>query len=66
VTEFLSPAQLAEFLGISRDTIYNWRYLRQGPPAVRVGGQVRFRRSDVERWLQENEEEPRRQAVSRG
>lgn len=51
--DFLSPAQLADLLGVSAATIYRLRYARRGPPAYRIGGQVRFRREDVEAWLAE-------------
>jgi excisionase family DNA binding protein len=50
--EFLSVSQLAEWLGVSKATIYNWRYLGQGPRAVLVGSAVRYRVSDVEEWLE--------------
>jgi hypothetical protein len=32
-------------------TIYSWRYRREGPPGFRVGRHVRFRWTDIERWI---------------
>jgi excisionase family DNA binding protein len=50
----LTPDELAEFLNVSPRTIETWRYQRKGPRAVRVGGLLRFRESDVEAWLEAN------------
>jgi excisionase family DNA binding protein len=45
--------ELAEFLGIPKQTIYQWRTKGYGPPAVRIGKYVKYRPSDVERWITE-------------
>lgn len=45
--------ELARFLGVPVATVYQWRYRRQGPPGIRVGRHLRFRRADIERWLSE-------------
>jgi excisionase family DNA binding protein len=50
----LTPDELAEFLNVSPRTIDTWRYQRKGPRAVRVGGVLRFRESDIEAWLEAN------------
>jgi excisionase family DNA binding protein len=56
----LTPDELAKFLNVSPRTIDTWRYQRKGPRAVRVGGVLRFRESDVEAWLEANADpEPR-------
>lgn len=47
----LSPAQLAEYLGVPRQSVYAWRHRGLGPPGMRVGRHVRYRLADVERWL---------------
>ena len=49
--ELLSPTELAEALGISVRTIYNWRVRKVGPPGLKVGRHVRYRKADVESWL---------------
>ena len=49
----ISAQELAEYLGLPVATIYAWRYRRQGPPGFRVGRHVRFRWSDVERWIED-------------
>ncbi|MFI6078896.1 helix-turn-helix transcriptional regulator [Actinoplanes sp. NPDC051343] len=33
-------------------TLYSWHSRGQGPPAIRVGNVLRYRRSDVEQWLE--------------
>jgi excisionase family DNA binding protein len=48
-----SIAEVAEYLGYSVQTLYNWRNKGIGPRGIRVGGRVRYRWSDVERWLDE-------------
>lgn len=51
--DLLSPKQLAEYLQLSQRTVY--RLLeRSGLPGVKVGGQWRFRRADVDQWLDVN------------
>lgn len=48
--DLLSPKQLAEYLQLSQRTIY--RLLERGDvPAIKVGGQWRFRKSAVDEWL---------------
>lgn len=49
--ELLSPVELAETLGLSVRTIYNWRVRDFGPPGVKVGRHVRYRKADVDAWL---------------
>jgi excisionase family DNA binding protein len=53
----LSTDELAERLGLVRDTLYHWRVRGEGPPAIRVGGRVRYRPSDIEVWLKSREDE---------
>lgn len=47
----LSPRQLASFLNVSVATLYDWRHRRCGPPGFRVGKHLRYRKSDVDRWI---------------
>lgn len=50
----LGVKELADRLNVPVKVIYNMRYHRKGPPAIRVGRELRFRLVDVERW--ENEQ----------
>ena len=47
----LNVNALAEYLDIPQATLYQWRARGEGPPGIRVGRYVRYRVSDVERWL---------------
>lgn len=48
-------AQLADFLGISPRTFDQWRYRGTGPRGFRVGRYVKWRKSEVLRWVTEQE-----------
>ena len=47
----ISAKELAEYLDVPVATIYAWRYRRQGPPGLRVGKHFRYRRIDVNEWI---------------
>ena len=42
---------VAAFLGVPVGTLYQWRYLRIGPPAYRVGRHLRYDPAAVRAWL---------------
>ena len=52
-SELLTVQQLAEFLQVPVTTIYRWRQQGLAPPGIRVGRYVRFRRRDVEAFLEQ-------------
>jgi excisionase family DNA binding protein len=54
--ELLSLRELAEYLGVPASTVYFWRNQRTGPPGFRVGKQLRYRASEVDAWLRQQEE----------
>ena len=48
-----TAADVGELLGVTPRTVYLWA--RTGRlPSFRVGGAVRFRRSEIEAWLQDH------------
>lgn len=49
--ELLSPDDLAALLKVPVKTVYNWRSEGKGPKGIRVGKYLRFRRADVDAWL---------------
>ena len=51
----LTTAQCAALLGISEQWLEIARVRGDGPPFVKMGRIVRYRRPSVLRWLQENE-----------
>jgi excisionase family DNA binding protein len=53
VDRLLTVQDLADYLDVPVATIYGWRYRRQGPPGFRIGRHLRFRWSDIERWIED-------------
>jgi predicted DNA-binding transcriptional regulator AlpA len=53
--EWLTPQQLSGQWGIPIRTLYAWRTRRLGPKAVRIGKHLRYRRDDVEAWVEEQD-----------
>lgn len=51
----LTAAAVAEYLQVTEETLAVWRHRRQGPPHVKVGRCVRYRREALEAYLRENE-----------
>lgn len=51
--DLLNTPALATELDASEPTIISWRRKGCGPDFIRVGRLIRYRRSDVDRWLQE-------------
>lgn len=47
----LRPDEVAELLGVPVGTMANWRYQGRGPAFVKVGRHVRYRRRDVDAWI---------------
>lgn len=52
-TDLMTPTELAEVLETHERTLANWRTSGRGPQFVKVGANVRYRRDDVDRWLDE-------------
>ena len=50
----LTADQVAQHLQISRRALYEMRYQGGGPPAIKVGRRLRFRRREVEAWIDEH------------
>jgi len=48
----ITVKELAAYLGVPVTTLYQWRYRREGPPGFRVGRHIRYRWSDVEKWIE--------------
>jgi predicted DNA-binding transcriptional regulator AlpA len=42
---------VSEFLGVPFPTLYRWRYLGEGPPAVRLGKHLRYDPRRVRAWF---------------
>lgn len=44
--------EVADFLGIPVNTLYQWRTRNYGPPGKRVGKYVRFIPDQVKAWVE--------------
>jgi len=55
VNKLLTPVEIAELLGVRESTIYQWTH--QGfIPHVKLGRFVRFRESNISKWLDQRQE----------
>ena len=50
-SSLIDEKQLCAELGISSVTATKWRAKAAGPPFIKVGRLVRYRRADIEAWL---------------
>ena len=58
----LTADEAAEYLGVSLQTLYGWRWKRVGPRAAKVGRELRYRLRDIEAWLDAQSPEPSKSA----
>jgi excisionase family DNA binding protein len=49
--DLLTTVEAAAELGLRPNTLERWRHYGGGPRFVKVGSRVRYRRRDLERWL---------------
>ena len=54
MTETLTTREAAAYLRLGKPTIERWRITGAGPPYLKLGGAVRYRRADLDEWLAEN------------
>ena len=51
-----SVDEVADYLGVPKQTLYQWRTRRYGPPGCRVGKYVRYMPDEVEAWVKAQKE----------
>jgi predicted DNA-binding transcriptional regulator AlpA len=51
--QLMSQRDLADFMQVDERTLRNWRHEGLVPPPVTVGRSPRWRRRDIERWIEE-------------
>ena len=49
--------QLATYIGVPRQTIYRWRMEGKGPRASKLGRHLRYRRADIDEWIQDHQDD---------
>jgi excisionase family DNA binding protein len=47
----MTTREVADYLRVPLNTLYQWRHRGTGPRAGRVGKYLRYRRADVDRWI---------------
>lgn len=50
-TDLLNEHEVAAYVNLSVASVRRWRVLRTGPKFVKIGSAVRYKRGDVETWL---------------
>ena len=53
----MGPAEVAKYLGVTERTLYQWAQSGK-VPALKVGSVWRFRRNEIDRWLESNRSGP--------
>ncbi|MFD8736727.1 helix-turn-helix transcriptional regulator [Streptomyces sp. NPDC059618] len=48
---YLTPDDIAEIFGVPRETVYQWRRKRTGPPGFRIGKHVRYDPGEVDAYV---------------
>ncbi|WP_407691270.1 helix-turn-helix domain-containing protein [Saccharopolyspora mangrovi] len=46
------PEDVANYLGVPLNTVYQWRCRGYGPAGRKIGKYVRYKPEDVERWFE--------------
>ena len=54
-SRLMTTKQVADLLQVPVATLYRWRYYSDGPSAFRVGRHLRYRESEVEAWITQQE-----------
>ena len=64
LTEYFTEGQFAKELGKTPRTLRSWRLRRTGPPYVRVGREILYRRESVLTWLKSRERQSLRRSAA--
>jgi excisionase family DNA binding protein len=51
----MTEQELAEYVRVSLRTVRKWRAEGTGPPYLRAGRQIRYRKRDVDAWLEHDQ-----------
>ena len=51
VPEMMNDHQVADYLNMSVASVRRWRTFRKGPKFLKIGSAVRYKREDLEMWL---------------
>jgi excisionase family DNA binding protein len=51
IDNLMTVQDVAAYLGVPVATVYQWNSRGQGPKRYRLGKHVRYRRADVDAWV---------------
>jgi predicted DNA-binding transcriptional regulator AlpA len=51
--EYLTLPEVSALIHTPPGTLYQWRTKKIGPPSIKVGRRVIYRRTDLEKWLEQ-------------
>ena len=57
--DFLTVDEISQYLRIPKSTIYKYTMVKK-IPCIKVGKQIRFKRSSIDKWVEKQEFEIRR------
>jgi excisionase family DNA binding protein len=58
IDDIISEAEAANVLGVKIATLRTWATRRKGPPRIKVGRSVRYRRQTLIAWMTAREVSP--------
>lgn len=50
---YLTPDDIAEIFDVPKETVYQWRKKRIGPPGFRIGKHLRYDPADIRAYVTE-------------
>ncbi len=58
----LTVQEVAEYLQVDEQTVYKWTSDEETPPkdrlpSIRLGGVIRFKKVDIDSWLEEHKQQ---------
>jgi excisionase family DNA binding protein len=53
MNKLLTIDDLSAYLGVPKNTLYQWRSKGYGPGGIRMGKYVRYRPEDVDAWIEQ-------------
>jgi predicted DNA-binding transcriptional regulator AlpA len=61
---YMTPREVTEDLQVPESTLAQWRWLKKGPPWIKVGRHVRYPRSGYRAWLAAGADSPTEAATN--
>lgn len=52
MSNLMTTSEAADYLASTKTTLEQWRARNDGPPFVKMGRSVRYRRADLDQWIE--------------